>query len=80
MDSLKYWESNARVATRRKNRTLFGFNEFFMVLLRLRLGLKEKDLAIHFKVCVNTLSYSVVKDLFHVHVPGLQGNTIVAMS
>ena len=55
MNDLKYWESNDNEVGHGRYSTLSSFNEFFMVLLRLRLGLLEKDLANRFKVSVPTV-------------------------
>ena len=55
VDGLKYWGSNDKEAGHGRKRTLSSYNEFFMLLHRLRLGLLEKDLANRFKVSVPTV-------------------------
>ena len=71
MDSLKYWGSNDKEADHGRNRTLSSFNEFFMVLLRLRLGLLEKDLADHFKVSMSKVCHILWTCMDSFHVPAL---------
>ena len=55
VNDLKYWGSKDKDAGHGRSRTLSGFNEFFLVLVRLRLGLFEKDLAKGFDVSASTV-------------------------
>ena len=55
VNDLKYWGSKDKDAGRGRSRSLSSFNEFFLVLVRLRLGLLEKDLAKRFDVSTSTV-------------------------
>ena len=55
VNDLKYWGSKDKDAGHGRSRTLSSFNEFFLVLVRLRLGLFEKDLAKRFDVSTSTV-------------------------
>ena len=60
VNSLHYWGSNRSVTMRKnlggRNRSLPPMEEFFLILVRLRLGLFEKDLAERFGISVSTVS------------------------
>ena len=55
VNDLKYWGSNNQDISYGRKRSLSNFNEFFLVLVRLRLGLFEKDLANRFNISVSTV-------------------------
>ena len=55
VNDLKYWGSNNQDISYGRKRLLSNFNEFFLVLVRLRLGLLEKDLANRFNVSTSTV-------------------------
>ena len=59
VNNLNYWGSSAGVAEKSptgRNRVLPPMEEFFLVLVRLRLGTFEKDLADRFNISVSTVS------------------------
>ena len=56
VDNLMYWGSKDKDVGHGRSRALSSFNEFFLVLVRLRLGLLERDLAYRFKISVSTVS------------------------
>ena len=56
VNDLKYWGSNNQDISYGRKRLLSTFNEYFLVLVRLRLGLFEKDLANHFNISMSTVS------------------------
>ena len=51
-----YWGSKDKDVGHGRSQALSSFNEFFLVLVRLRLGLLERDLAYRFKISVSTVS------------------------
>ena len=55
VDNLMYWGSKDKDVGHGRSRALSSFNEFFLVLVRLRLGLFERDLANRFNVSVSTV-------------------------
>ena len=55
VNDLKYWGSNNQDIGHGRKRLLSNFNEFFLVLVRLRLGLFEKDLANRFNISTSTV-------------------------
>ena len=55
VNDLKYWGSNNQDIGHGRKRLLSNFNEFFFVLVRLRLGLFEKDLANRFNISTSTV-------------------------
>ena len=55
VNDLKYWGSNNQDIGHGIKRLLSNFNEFFLVLVRLRLGLFEKDLANRFNISTSTV-------------------------
>ena len=56
VNDLKYWGSNNQDISYGRKRLLSTFNEYFLVLVRLRLGLFEKDLANRFNISMSTVS------------------------
>ena len=58
VDNLTYWGSkkDSQSKCHGRNRLLLPVEEFYMVLVRLRLGLFEKDLADRFNVSISTVS------------------------
>lgn len=58
VDNLTYWGSkrNCQSTCHGRNRSLLPIEEFYMILVRLRLGLFEKDLADRFNVSISTVS------------------------
>ena len=55
MDNLMYCGSKDKDVGHRRSRALSSFNAFFMVLVHLRLGLLERDLANRFIISVSTV-------------------------
>ena len=55
VNNLMYWGSKDRDAGHGRSRTLSSFNEVFLVLVWLRLGLFERDLANRFNISVSTV-------------------------
>ena len=55
VNDLKYWGSNNQDIGHGRKRLLSNFNEFFLVLVRLRLGLFEKDLTNRFNISTSTV-------------------------
>ena len=58
VDNLTYWGSktDSQSKCHGRNRLLLPVEEFYMVLVKLRLGLFEKDLADRFNVSISTVS------------------------
>ena len=54
-NDLKYWGSKDKDAGHGRSRILSSLNEFFLVMVRLRLGLFERDLAKRFDVSTSTV-------------------------
>ena len=71
-----YWGSKEKGDGHGRNCALTSLNEFFLVLVRLRLGLFERDLANRFSVSVSSLPYLSYLDPFYVF--KIQGDSIVA--
>jgi len=57
MSDLQYWESNNQDVSYGREKLLSNFNEYFLVLVRLRLGLFVKDIANHFNISTCTVSH-----------------------
>jgi len=57
VNSLIYWGSKDKDAGHGRSQTLSSFNGFFLVLVQLRLGLFERDLANHFNISVSTVCH-----------------------
>ena len=55
VNDLKYWGSNNQDISYGRKRLLSTFNEYLLVLVRLRLGLFEKDLANRFNISMSTV-------------------------
>ena len=55
VNDLRYWGSNNQDISYGRKRLLSNHNEFFLVLVKLRLGLLEKDLANRFNVSTSTV-------------------------
>ena len=56
VDDLKYWGSQDKDAGHGRKQSLSSINEFFLILVRLRLGLFERDLAKRFNISTSTVS------------------------
>ena len=54
-NNLMYWGSKEKVEGHGRSNALTSLNEFFLVLVRLRLGLFERDLANHFNISASTV-------------------------
>ena len=56
VNSLNYWGSKERVSGQRRSKKINPENQLFLVLIKLRLNLKLKDLAFRFGLCSSAVS------------------------
>ena len=56
VDNLMYWGSKDKDVGHGRSRALSSFNKLFLVLVCLRLGLLERDLAYRFNISISTVS------------------------
>ena len=56
VNSLKYWADSQSEKKRRRRTKLNPFNQMFLTLVKLRLNLKEQDIAYRFDISVSTVS------------------------
>lgn len=54
--NLNYWRSKHRKTSRKRSFKLDPLNQFFLVMIKLRLNLRERDLAHRFGISVSTVS------------------------
>ncbi len=73
VNHLEYWGSKETVSRKRKTK-LDPLNQFFVTLIKLRLNLREKDIALRFGVAASTISKYFITciSFLHKHLSELQ--------